>query len=250
MMPFEGQVGKKADRESRDMTNEIIRSFVIEDVTDNPEQLKWAFDLIVQGYLSLSSKPLTPWEVNEDVCNDQYHRNAIARTLVLTGCHPETGEREPMGTVRVTMGSSQTKRLGVLPLEAMNLMVPGNGWDEFRFEGFDVDQVAEGGRIAVSATCRLGISKEIGLPEIVLRALFDKGFQFAIENYGKSQYWGILPSYVIKRVESLGIRVIPAPNIFYREKENSEMFDKYDRYWRHSNPVFCKVLIPESAFRP
>src|SRR5262245_48468268 len=230
-MQFEGQARKQTDDASASMKDEIIRSFLVEDVTHDPERLKWAFDLIVQGYLPLSSKPLTPWEVNEDVCNDHYHRHGIARTLVLTGCHPETGEREPMGTVRVTMGSTQTYDLGLPPLEAMNLMSPKDGWDSFRFEGFNVDQIAEGGRIAVSATCRLGISKDIGLPAIVLRALFEMGFRFAIENYGKSQYWGILPSYVIKRVESLGVRVIPAPGRSYRTREIAEMFQNYDVYW-------------------
>jgi hypothetical protein len=245
MMAFERQSMKRIDEGYRTIADAVGRSFIVEDVTDNPERLRWAFDLIVQGYLPLSSKPLTPWEVSDDVCNDQYHRYGIARTLVLTGCHPETGDREPMGTVRVTMGSMHTYELGFPPLEAMNLMLPSEGWDQFRFEGFDVDQIVEGGRVAVSATCRIGISRDVGLPAIVLRALFEKGLRFAVENHRKSQYWGILPSYVIKRVESLGIRIIQAPKMSYKTNENAEMFEKYDRYWLQSNPVFCRVIVPE-----
>jgi len=226
---------------------ETVDSFVIEDVSDDAARLSWAFDLIVQGYLPLSSQTLDPWQVRDDVCDDAYHRHGLARTLVLTGRHPETGESEPLGTVRVTMGSAATKALGVPPLEAMGLMAPADGWENFHFEGFEIDQIAEGGRVAVSPTCRIGPSRALGLPAIVLRTLFERGFRFAVEHYGKTQYWGILPSYVIRRVEALGIRVIPAPAMAYRSEENGHILSKYDRYWLHSNPTFCRVIVPAAT---
>jgi hypothetical protein len=224
--------------------DETVESFVLEDVSEDPARLTWAFDLIVQGYLPLSSQRLEPSQVREDICEDAYHRYGLARTLVLTGRHPETGETEPLGTVRVNMGSVATSALGIAPLEAMALMAPLGGWEHFRFQGFDIDQVAEGGRIAVSPTCRTGPSRELGLPAIVLLALFERGFRFAVEQYGKTQYWGILPSYVIKRVEALGIQVILTPDMAYRSEENAQIFSKYDRYWQQSNPTFCKVVVP------
>ena len=220
-------------------------SFELIDVTERPKELAWAFDLVVQGYLPLASRTLDPSEVRQDVCDDAYHRLGIARTLVLTGSHPETGDREPLGTIRVTMGSTATARLHLPPLEAMGLMVPSEGWEHFHFEGFEVDQIAEGGRTAVSPTCRIGKSREIGLAPVVLRALFEEAFRFAAERYGKTQYWGILPYYVIDRVEALGIGVIRAPDISYRMEENAGIFNKYDRYWLQSRPAFCKVVLPE-----
>src|SRR5262245_5274668 len=228
-------------------TAETVDSFVIEDVSDDAARLTWAFDLIVQGYLPLSSQTLDPWEVREDVCDDAYHRHGLARTLVLTGRHPETGEAEPLGTVRVTMGSKATTALGVPPLEAMGLMAPAGGWENFHFQGVEIDHIAEGGRVAVSPTCRIGPSRALGLPGIVLRTLFERGFRFAVEHYGKTQYWGILPSYVIKRVEALGIRVIPAPAMAYRSEEIGHILSKYDRYWLHSNPTFCRVIVPSAT---
>jgi hypothetical protein len=220
------------------------QSFELIDATERPKELAWAFDLVVQGYLPLASRTLDPWDVRQDVCDDAYHRHGIARTLVLTGSHPETGERELLGTIRITMGSTATARLCLPPLEAMGLMAPSGGWENFHFEGFDVDQVAEGGRTAVSPTCRIGKSREIGLAPVVLRTLFEEAFRFAAQHYGKTQYWGILPYYVIERVEALGIHVIRAPEMSYRMEENADIFNKYDRYWLQSRPAFCKVVLP------
>ena len=223
--------------------DEVRRTFVIEDVTDSPGRMNWAFDLIVQGYFSMSSQTLDPNEIRQEVCDDLYHRHGFARTLVLTGRHPETGEREPMGTVRINVAPPAAKDLGLHPLEAMALMVPRGGWENFRFEGFVLDQVAEGGRIAVSPTCRVGKSREIGLAAIVLRALVEEGFRFARERYDRSQYWGILPDYVRERFTSLGVHTRPAPDMLFRADENRALFARYNRYWLHSQPQFCKVLV-------
>ena len=220
------------------------QSFVLEDVSDTPALLTWAFDLIVQGYLPLSTRTVAPEDVCRDVCDDDYHRCGMARTLVLTGCHPETGEREPLGTVRVTTGAPRDNPQGLPPLETMRLMAPPGGWDTFDFAGFAVDQVAEGGRLAVSPTCRIGRSRAIGLTPVVLRALVEGAFQFAAERYGKTQLWGVLPYYVIDRLEALGMHVLPAPDLRYRVEACAEVFARYDRYWRDGRPRFCRVELP------
>ena len=222
---------------------EVRRTFAIEDVTDDPDRVNWAFDLIVQGYFSMSSQTLDPNEIRQEVCDDLYHRHGFARTLVLTGRHPETGEREPMGTVRINVAPAAATDFGLQRLEAMALMAPRCGWESFDFEGFVLDQVAEGGRIAVSPTCRIGKSREIGLASVVLRALVEEGFRFARERYNRSQYWGILPNYVRERFESLGVATRPAPDMLFRTEENPTLFTKYDRYWQHSQPKFCKVVV-------
>jgi len=233
----------ETDANLRLSLDQARQSFVLEDATENSRLLTWAFDLVVQGYLSLSSQVLDPEEVRQDVCDDAYHRGGVARTLVLTGCHPETGDREPLGTVRVTTGAPNND-LGLPPLETMGLMAPPEGWQNFHFEGFDAARVAEGGRLAVSPTCRIGKSREIGLTPIVLKALVEGGFRYAAERYGKTQYWGVLPYYVIERFVALGFRVIPAPGVTCRLRENARIFSRYDRYWQQSRPIFCKVVLP------
>jgi hypothetical protein len=221
---------------------EVSQSLVLEDVSSKPAALAWAFDLVVQGYLSLSSQTLDPQAVREEVCLDAYHRHGLVRTLVLTGLHPETGEREPLGTMRVTTGAAQAPLFGLPPLETMELMAPAQGWDAYDFAGFDPMLVAEGGRLAVSATCRTGRSRDIGLSALVLRALVTGVFQYAAAHHGKTQLWGVLPYYVIERLEALGMTVIPAVGVVYRSAGNAQMFDRYDRYWRHGRPTFCRVL--------
>jgi hypothetical protein len=223
---------------------DILESFCLQDVTDDPEKLSAAFDIVVDGYAGLSSRALDPSEVRETVCNDDYHRQGLARTLLLTGWNPETASVEPLGTLRITLGSADTEKLGLHPLEAMNLMSFPDGWENFHFEGFEVNQVVEGGRTAVSAACRTAAGKEMGLPGSVLRALVEGGFRLAARKYGKSQLWAILPSYMIRRLKAIGIEVIVARQVLLQLQKRQQVFQDYDRYWKHSDPAFCKVLVP------
>jgi len=225
-------------------TDEICRSFLVEDVTDSPAQLGMAFDLVATGYAQLASTPLDPQAIREELCADSYHRHGLARTLLLTGENPNTGTVEPLGTLRIVLGSAHTTTFGIPPLEAMALLTPEAGWQDFTFAGFDVDQVVEGGRTAVAPACRTGLAKALGVHLCVLRTLYQEGFRRALHIYGKPQYWGILPSYVVTRVEALGITLIPTPRLTLNHQENEELFRKYDRYWLQSNPWFYKVLVP------
>jgi len=223
---------------------EILKSFRLQDVTDDPGKLSAAFDIVVDGYSGLSSRSLDAREVRETVCNDDYHRQGLARTLLLSGWNPETARVEPLGTLRLTLGSTDAERLGLRPLEAMNLMTFPQGWANFHFEGFEVNQVVEGGRTAVSIGCRTGAGKEMGLPGFVLRALTVGGFRIATQKYGKSQLWAILPSYMVRRLKAVGIQAIVAPHVVLQLQKQPQVFRDYDRYWLHSDPAFCKVLVP------
>lgn len=222
---------------------EILKSFCLQDVTDDPANLSAAFDIVVDGYSRLSSRTLYPREVRETVCNDGYHRQGLSRTLLLTGWNPETLSVEPLGTCRITPGSADMPKFGLRPLEAMNLMTFPGGWANFYFEGFELNQVVEGGRTAVSLACRTGAGKEMGLSGCVLRALVEGGFQLA-HKYGRSQLWAILPSYMIRRLRAVGIKVIVAPQVVLQLQKQHQIFQDYDLYWKHSHPSFCKVLLP------
>jgi hypothetical protein len=142
----------------------IAATFRLEDVTEDPEMVGTAFDIVVQGYSLLSSVALDPGEVRATVCEDIYHREGRARTLLLTGCRSEASGREPLGTIRITLPYVKQGE-ETPPLEAMLLMDPAEGWQNFRFEGFNLDQVAEGGRTAILPICRTDAAKNIGLPD-------------------------------------------------------------------------------------
>jgi hypothetical protein len=96
--------------------DEICRSFLVEDVTDSPAQLRIAFDLVAAGYSQLASTPLDPQEIREELCADSYHRHGLARTLLLIGANPNTGTVEPLGTLRIVLGYAHTATLGMRPL--------------------------------------------------------------------------------------------------------------------------------------
>ena len=223
-------------------TREIAGSFSVEDVTEIPARLATAFDLLIAGYRALSSTDIDVREVYETVCHDAYQRNGLSRTLLLTGLNPDANAAEPLGTLRITPASATALKHGLPPLEVMELMSPMEGWNSFRFQGFETGQIVEGGRIALGASCRTPANKERNLPGLVLYSLISAGFQIASRDFGKTQYWGILPAYMIKRFEAVGIRVIPAPLVQLR-REKGEFFQKYDRYWLKNSPCFCKVIV-------
>jgi hypothetical protein len=227
---------------------QIENSFCLQDVTDDPVGLSAAFDIVVEGYSALSSRKPDPHHIRETVCYDQYHRCGAARTFLLTGEDPETAEVEALGTIRINLPSAGAEKLGLPPLEAMSLMTFPEGWENFRFECFDLNQVVEGARVAVRANCRTGTGKEIGLSRLVLRTLVEGAFSAASQTYGKSQLWGILPLYMVKRFESFGMRVILAPRVSLVFGENARLFQEYDGYWLRSNPSFCKVIVPRAGY--
>ena len=153
---------------------------------------------------------------------------------------------EPLGTLRITPASADVVKHGLPPLESMELMVPTEGWDGFRFQGFKIEEIVEGGRIALGASCRTPANKERNLPGLVLNRLASAGFQLAVRDFGKTQLWGILPLYMTKRLKVVGIDVIAAPNVLPRQ-DKAELFQKYDRYWLKNNPRFCKVIVGENS---
>lgn len=221
---------------------EFLDSILVEDVTDANEKLETAFDLLIAGYRALSSIEIDSQEIRTTVCCDPYHRYGLSRTLLLTALNPETCAIEPFGTMRITPASAATLRYALPPLEAMELMAPEEGWNCFRFDGFDVMKTVEGGRIAISASCRTPANRERQLPLLVLNRLIRVGFEIGTRDFGKTQYWGILPSYMIRRFEAAGIHVIPAPGV-HLQPERHELFQRYDRYWLKSDPCFCKVIV-------
>ncbi len=227
------------------MASEIqaVCNLRLDDVTDNPEGVAAAFDVIAKGYATLSSRNISAKAVRDMLCNDSYHRCGLARTLLLTG-NLQQGRQEVLGTVRIIPGGGQPTEVGRAPLEAMELMAPEEGWHDFRFQDFDIDRVVEGGRIAISPGGRTPLCKRQGIPRAILRELVEGRFRLANERYRKTQYWGILPEYMVKKIGSVGIGVIPAPRVFCRA-ENASLFRAFDRYWLNSNPRFCKVIVSE-----
>src|SRR5271154_3550433 len=116
----------------------VADSLTIRDVTDDNELFSEACNLIVEGYIGLSSNRLDPLQIRESICFDRYHRLGLARTLLVTGCNPNSGVVESLGTVRLTLPSRTVERNGLNQIEAMDLMTPLVGWPNFTFRAFDL----------------------------------------------------------------------------------------------------------------
>ena len=229
---------------------EPVRQLLLEDVSDNADGLRCAFDLIVQGYTRLASSDITGEMLREILCNDIYHRAGLARTLLLTGLVGESDVRQPLGTVRILPSSERVAAAyGVPPLEAMELMAPADGWSHFQFQEFSLDRTVEGGRIVVGPVCRSEAGRRWGLPALILRELVAGGYRTAVQKFGKTQYWGILPDYMVTRMEPLGFRIIRAPSVCCRKQQNARLFQTFGKYWLESNPSFCRVILEPDGQR-
>jgi hypothetical protein len=220
---------------------DLLETFYIEDVTEDEEKLRVAFQMISNAYSRFSSASIDSNEVYQDLCADIYHRTGRARTVLLTGYNPDKGQREALGTVRYIVGSHMQNNSEIPPFEAMELMSPSGGWEQFTFAGFNLGKSIEFGRLSISPECRNRTAEIKDLHLLVMRQLLIGSFQLAAKRYGISQVWCIMPSYVVRALAKAGIRSIPAPNFQINHRENAHLFQKYDRYWIHSTPCFYKL---------
>lgn len=220
----------------------IIYSFCLEDVTENEEKLQAAFRLVSDSYAKLSSSRVSANDVYEELCQDPYHRCGLARTIILTGIIPGASDdkTELLGTLRIVLGSSITSS-HLPPLEAMHLVTPKVGWENFDFEDFDPDKSIEYGRLAFNAACKRGLAKELKFHLLVLREITIGAYLLAIKQFAKTQAWGMATLLVAKSVMESGVKMRPAPDIELNYHQNKGLFEKYDRYWLKGSPGFYKI---------
>lgn len=220
---------------------DLLKTFCCEDVTENEEKLRVAFQLVSDAYSRFSSANVESGEVSSELCADTYHTTGRARTVLLSGYNPNTERCEALGTVRYIVGSHRQDGSDLPPFEAMDLISPAGGWDQFKFAGFNLEKSIEFGRLAISPECLRENVRMSHFHLLVLRQLAIDSFQLAVEQYGVSQVWCIMPSYVVRALAKAGIHSIPAPNFHINHRENVELFRKYDRYWIHGAPKFYKL---------
>lgn len=220
----------------------IIDSFCVEDVTENEQKLQAAFRLVADSYATLSSSKISAKNVYEELCQDRYHQCGLARTIILTGIIPGAADdrTELLGTLRIVLGSSVTSN-DLLPLEAMHLVTPKGGWENFDFGNFDPHKAIEYGRLAFNADCKKGLAKELKFHLRVLREITVGAYQLAIKQFAKTQAWGMATQLVAKSVVESGINMIHAPDIELNYQQNKSLFEKYDRYWIKGSPGFYKI---------
>lgn len=220
----------------------IIDSFCVEDVTEHEQKLQAAFRLVANSYAKLSSSKVNTSDVYEELCQDKYHRCGLARTITLTGIIPgaTNNKTELLGTLRIVLGSSVPGN-HLLPLEAMHLVTPKGGWENFDFGNFDPHKAIEYGRLAFNADCKKGLAKELKFHLHVLREITVGAYQLAIRQFAKTQAWGMATQLVAKSVIESGINMIHAPDIELNYQQNKTLFEKYDRYWIKGSPGFYKI---------
>lgn len=220
---------------------EIVESFRVEDVTEDEEKRHTAFCLVTDLYSRFSSKTLDPEEIQRELCHDEYYLCGLARTIVLTGINPNSGNGniEMLATLRMVLG---TERAGnsMLPLESMHLITPTDGWDNFTFEGFHPHGAVEFGRFAVSSHCKRGIARQYQFHLLVTKELSVGAYKIAVQHFAKDQVWAIMSPLVAKTVEDSGLRLIQVPGIKLNYQQNRTLFEKYDKYWMNNTLGYYK----------
>ena len=166
---------------------EIANSIHVIDVTNQLSDLQVAFAMVVDAYSKLSSQRLLLQEVLAELCFDIYHNNNRTRTLLATGINPNTGNVEPIGTIRMVLGANSNIDEEIHPLEVMSLITPPEGWDHFTFEDFNPNLSAEFGRFVVAPAYRSSEARSKGYTFILCKAIFSKFVEVATQ-YNKNQF--------------------------------------------------------------
>jgi hypothetical protein len=229
------------------LLDQIYQSLQIEDVSENLNKLNTSHQIIAKSYSRLCSQAITYQEVYEELCNLKVSQDSsLLITLLITGYNPNTNKIEELGTVSINLGCVQAKQNKILCLEAMDLVYPPEGWNNFKFGDFDLDKAYEICRLGVSPKCIDGVAKEIELPTIVIRKIVIEATKIAQQLYNKSQAWGITGEHIAQRVQSHETQLFPIPKTILNFSKYRDLFHKYDRFWLKSNPRFYKFVTPFS----
>ncbi|MFN8441620.1 MAG: hypothetical protein U0175_12650 [Caldilineaceae bacterium] len=223
--------------------DEIIQSVTVEDVTDDNEKLEIAFMIAASNYIKFSTRSLTIQEVYAELCDDVYHQKGLARTLLITGMSPLTGEVAPLGSFRVVVSPHQNTNIDMPPLEAMSLVTPLEGWEFFQCGKFDPFKSAEISRFALTPECRSEYSRKINLPAVIASRGFEMAKYISENVYGKTQLWGIMLHPVVNLVVSAGLTLLTTTEVTLNHQRHDELFKKYDRYWLNGNPKLYEFAL-------
>ena len=228
-------------------SEEITNSICVIDVTNQLPDLQVAFAMVADGYAKLSSHSLPLQEVLAELCFDTYHNTHRTRTLLATGINPNTGNVEPIGTIRMVLGTNSKIDQGIPPLEVMSLITPAEGWDNFTFGNFNPNLSTEFGRFVVVPAYRSLEARRKGYTFILCKSIFSKFVEVAAQ-YNKNQFWALMPANVLSLLELINISAIPVPELNFNSDSCSDLFNKYDKYWQHSKPWFYKVVLEKQRF--
>ncbi|MEZ4864205.1 MAG: hypothetical protein R3C14_23030 [Caldilineaceae bacterium] len=230
----------QAEQTSRDPISIVANTLQIRDVTDDKHSLQVAFTMVAENYALLSTRDLTIEETYQELCTDLFYRKGISRTILATGYHPIRKEISDLATARVIVNFRSNNDTPAL--EAMHLVHPPNGWENFDFMGFNPASSAEIGRFVVIPDCRQSKIGATSLVTFLLEQIFWQCVDIA-HKHNKDQIWAIMPKYTVRIVESFGVKCIPIPAMQLNYREHHNLFNKYNRYWLHGNPWFYRFDI-------
>lgn len=213
----------------------FLRPIFVEDVTEDEPKFQVALRMVAESYVRLSSHELRAEDVCEELCLDEYRERGFSRTFVAIGYNPNANCVEVLGTASLVIGRRQGEDSDLEPLEFMSLVEPAEGWDNFDFEDFRPECAAEVSRFVIPSSCTKGKARAAGLPLHLMRRLIDTVF-VALQQHGLKQLWALAPRYVVRVAEAAGFTMLPAPGIRLNYEKNRELFEKYDRYWKHCCP--------------
>lgn len=219
---------------SANLLAQLARNTVAVDVTRQPVWLERAKRLIAEGYAKLAdrTRPPSPEELFNDVCNDAYERHARSHTIVtMTKADDEC--QEISSVARVVIGSSVTN--GLAPIDAMNFVEPLTAWPH-RALGWDDSRAAEIGRFVIADKYKTGPMRKAGAHAFLTRRLFDRCAAVA-NSRGTAGFYAILPAYSKTLLGQTGVQLREIPSRLRTEDARAaDIFSRYSLYWERSAP--------------
>lgn len=209
------------------------------DITENSDLLEKARWIVAAEYSTFSEPPRDISLVYKEICLDDYDNNNRSRWIATVTTDPE-GKSEISGVFRLVLGKEAGED-GLLPLEAMSKF-DVHSWPH-KEEGIPNSQIGEITRFAIPKKFRVKEMRNSDALVIIGDMLYGKALEVA-QVRGIEALYAIMPQYVVKLSQAVGVKVVPVEGARIREDDLSarETFETYNVYWKRLTPRLYRFL--------
>jgi len=212
------------------------------DITGNEVLMPGAQRMVAAAYHALSptDRGISADGVYEMICHDAYQQPSRSHTIAMISGGCDDGQARISGLVRVVFGAANASD-GLMPIDAMNFVVPLEQWPHERPELGD-QMIAELGRFVINKDFRTTEMRAAEVPHQITRSLVE-GALAVIRPLGIQFLYAIMPTYASRLLIQSGIKLEELPCRLRTEDEAaSRTFEDFSIYWKRSSPRLYRFL--------
>ena len=212
------------------------------DITATKTLMSDAQHMVAAAYHALAplEREIPQARVHQMICCDPYQKLARSHTLATFSDDTDEGRARISGVVRVVFGRSKASD-HLMPIDAMNFVVPLNGWPH-DLDGLGGPMIAELGRFVIDREFRTPEMRSAGVPQQITRSLVEEALR-VIRPLGVHFLYAIMPGYASRLLIQAGIKLEELPCRLRTEDEAAcRTFDDFAIYWKRSSPRLYRFL--------